>query len=80
MAVETRKASKRFTNDRTEFYLIACSGPFALRRRGYNDEPQLTNAPAKKSMLIRNATHFVRFEKPRFEFFNEIHNFLREAP
>ena len=38
----------------------------------------LTNAPAKKSVLIRNATHFVLFEKPRFEFFNEIVNFLRE--
>ena len=40
----------------------------------------LTNAPVKKSVLIRNATHFVLFEKPRFEFFTEIHNFLRESP
>lgn len=38
----------------------------------------LTNAPAKKSVLIRNATHFVLFEKPRFEFFTEIVNFLKE--
>jgi len=38
----------------------------------------LTNAPAKKSVLIRNATHFVLFEKPRFEFFGEILKFLRE--
>ena len=38
----------------------------------------LSNAPAKKSVLIRNATHFVLFEKPRFEFFTEIANFLRE--
>lgn len=38
----------------------------------------LTNAPVKKHVLIRNATHFVLFEKPRFEFFTEILNFLRE--
>ena len=38
----------------------------------------LSNAPAKKSVLIRNATHFVLFEKPRFEFFTEIANFLGE--
>jgi pimeloyl-ACP methyl ester carboxylesterase len=40
----------------------------------------LTNAPVKKHVLIRNATHFVLFEKPRFEFFNEIVNFLKEQP
>ena len=38
----------------------------------------LTNAPVKKSVLIKDATHFVLFEKKRFEFFNEIHNFLKE--
>ena len=38
----------------------------------------LTNAPAKQSVLIRNATHFVLFEKQRFEFFGEILKFLRE--
>ena len=38
----------------------------------------LSNAPVKKSVLIRNATHFVLFEKPRFEFFTEIANFLKE--
>jgi pimeloyl-ACP methyl ester carboxylesterase len=37
----------------------------------------LTNAPIKKSVLIRNATHFVLFEKPRFEFFNEVDSFLK---
>ena len=40
----------------------------------------LTNAPVKKSVLIRNATHFVLFEKPRFEFFNAIHDFLKDRP
>lgn len=40
----------------------------------------LTNAPVKKSVLIRNATHFVLFEKLRFEFFNEVANFLKEQP
>src|SRR5262249_8253118 len=38
----------------------------------------LTNAPAKRNMLIKDATHFVLFEKPRFEFFNEILKFLKE--
>ncbi len=38
----------------------------------------LTNAPVKKSVLIKNATHFVLFEKPRFEFFEAIDAFLRE--
>lgn len=37
----------------------------------------LTNAPVKKSVLIRNATHFVLFEKPRFQFFEEIHQFIQ---
>jgi pimeloyl-ACP methyl ester carboxylesterase len=40
----------------------------------------LTNAPVKKSVLIRNATHFVLFEKPRFEFFTAIVDFLKERP
>jgi pimeloyl-ACP methyl ester carboxylesterase len=38
----------------------------------------LTNAPAKKSVLIKDATHFVLFEKPRMEFFNEVLKFLKE--
>ncbi len=40
----------------------------------------LTNAPVKKSVVIKNATHFVLFEKPRFEFFGEIVNFLKAKP
>jgi pimeloyl-ACP methyl ester carboxylesterase len=38
----------------------------------------LTNAPAKRSVLIKDATHFVLFERPRTEFFNEVLKFLRE--
>src|SRR5262244_2992211 len=38
----------------------------------------LVHAPAKKSVLIPNATHFVLFEKPRFQFFEEIGKFLKE--
>ncbi len=38
----------------------------------------LTNAPAKKHMVIKDATHFVLFEKPRFQFFEEVVKFLRE--
>jgi pimeloyl-ACP methyl ester carboxylesterase len=38
----------------------------------------LTNAPAKKSVVIKDATHFVLFEKPRFEFFEAIAAFLKE--
>ena len=40
----------------------------------------LTNAPVKKSVVVKNATHFVLFEKPRFLFFSAIHDFLREKP
>lgn len=40
----------------------------------------LTNAPVKKSVVIKNATHFVLLEKPRFEFFNAINDFLKEKP
>ena len=40
----------------------------------------LTNAPVKKSVLIKNATHFVLFEKQRFQFFGEIDNFLKARP
>ena len=39
----------------------------------------LTNAPVKKNIVVRNATHFVLFEKQRFEFFNAVNDFLREA-
>jgi pimeloyl-ACP methyl ester carboxylesterase len=39
----------------------------------------LTNAPFKKLVLIKNATHFVLFEKPRLQFFGEIHNFISTA-
>jgi pimeloyl-ACP methyl ester carboxylesterase len=38
----------------------------------------LANAPVKKHVVIKNATHFVLFEKPRFEFFGEIAKFLKE--
>ena len=37
----------------------------------------LTHAPVKKSVLIPDATHFVLFEKHRFDFFNTIDQFLR---
>ncbi len=38
----------------------------------------LTNAPVKRHVLIKDATHFVLFEKQRFEFFNEILKFLKD--
>jgi pimeloyl-ACP methyl ester carboxylesterase len=38
----------------------------------------LVHAPVKKSALIPNATHFALFEKPRFEFFDEIAKFLKD--
>ena len=38
----------------------------------------LTNAPVKRHVLIKDATHFVLFKKQRFEFFNEIVRFLKE--
>jgi len=38
----------------------------------------LTNAPRKKSVLIKDATHFVLFEKNRVPFFEAIEAFLKE--
>ena len=37
----------------------------------------LTNAPARKEVVIPDATHFIQFEKHRFELFNEILSFLQ---
>jgi alpha-beta hydrolase superfamily lysophospholipase len=37
----------------------------------------LTNAPIKKEVLIKDATHFVLFEKNRTEFFTAIVDFLK---
>ena len=38
----------------------------------------LTNAPTKRSVTLKNATHFVLFEKSRFELFEAIDAFLKE--
>jgi pimeloyl-ACP methyl ester carboxylesterase len=38
----------------------------------------LIHAPAKRSVLIPDATHFVLFEKNRFQFFGEVLNFLKQ--
>lgn len=38
----------------------------------------LVHAPAKKSVLIPDATHFVLFEKNRMKFFDEVLGFLKE--
>ena len=38
----------------------------------------LVHAPAKKSVLTPDATHFVLFEKNRMQFFEEILKFLKE--
>jgi pimeloyl-ACP methyl ester carboxylesterase len=38
----------------------------------------LVHAPVKRSVLIPDATHFVLFEKNRFQFFEEILNFLKQ--
>lgn len=40
----------------------------------------LTNAPVKKQVVIKNGTHFVLFEKPRFQFFEEILGFIKSTP
>jgi pimeloyl-ACP methyl ester carboxylesterase len=39
---------------------------------------ELVHAPVKKSVLIPNATHFVLFEKPRQQFFEEILAFIKQ--
>src|SRR5215831_2942674 len=38
----------------------------------------LVHAPAKRSVLIPDATHFVLFEKNRLQFFEEILKFLKQ--
>jgi pimeloyl-ACP methyl ester carboxylesterase len=39
---------------------------------------ELVHAPVKKSVLIPNATHFVLFEKPRHQFFEQILAFIKQ--
>ncbi len=39
---------------------------------------ELVHAPVKKSVLVPNATHFVLFEKPRHQFFEEILTFIKQ--
>ncbi|HKB40068.1 MAG TPA: alpha/beta fold hydrolase [Gemmataceae bacterium] len=40
----------------------------------------LTHAPSKRSVLIKDGTHFVLFEKQRLEFFGEVLKFLQQSP
>jgi len=39
---------------------------------------ELVHAPLKKNVVIRDATHFVLFERKRMEFFEEVLKFLKE--
>jgi hypothetical protein len=36
------------------------------------------HAPVKKNVVIPDATHFVLFERKRFEFFDQVLKFLRD--
>jgi len=38
----------------------------------------LTNAPVKRNVVIKDATHFVLFEKNRFQFYRAVADFLKE--
>ncbi len=38
----------------------------------------LTNAPVKRNVVIKDATHFVLFEKNRFQFYQAVADFLKE--
>ena len=38
----------------------------------------LVHAPVKKNVVISNATHFVLFEKKRFEFLEQIYGFIHD--
>jgi len=49
---------------------------FAADREGLMRD--LVHAPRKKHVTIKDATHFVLFEKKRFELFGEILSFLKE--
>jgi alpha-beta hydrolase superfamily lysophospholipase len=39
---------------------------------------ELVHAPVKHNVLIKGATHFVIFEKKRFELFKDVLKFLKE--
>ncbi len=39
----------------------------------------LSNPPTKRSVPMKNATHFLLFEKPRFELFEAVGTFLKEG-
>ena len=52
------------------------SGPLLALTEGLMRD--LVHAPVKKNILITDATHFVIFEKKRFEFFDQILKFMRE--
>jgi pimeloyl-ACP methyl ester carboxylesterase len=49
---------------------------FPVDREGLMRE--LTNAAVKRSVTVKNATHFLLFEKPRFELFEAVDAFLKE--
>jgi alpha-beta hydrolase superfamily lysophospholipase len=38
----------------------------------------LVHTPAKRNVVIKDATHFVLFEKNREQFFGEILKFMKE--
>ena len=49
---------------------------FPVDREGLIRE--LTNAPVKRSVMVKNATHFLFLEKARFELFDAVNAFLKE--
>jgi len=49
---------------------------FPVDREGLMRE--LTNAPVKRSVTVKNATHFLLLEKARFELFEAVDTFLKE--
>lgn len=50
---------------------------FPVDREGLMRE--LTNAPDKRNVTVKNATHFMLFEKPRFELYEAVDGFLKEG-
>ncbi len=53
------------------------SDSFPIDREGLMRD--LTNAPVKRSVTLKNASHLLLFEKARFELFEASDTFLKEG-
>jgi pimeloyl-ACP methyl ester carboxylesterase len=79
--IASRGAAARGDGSDASFETLLIAGAydtwsFAEDREGLLRD--LVHAPAKRSVLIPDATHFVLFEKNRLQFFEEVLNFVKQ--